>query len=277
MKVIQAQTAGFCWGVRRAVDRVKQLSAEADGKTIYTDGPLIHNEEMAQELKSEGVTQATSPEEARDSTLVIRAHGVTPARRNHLRSIPARLVDATCPDVAKIQGAIKKYSGRGAAIVVFGDEGHAEVTGLLGYAQGDRFVVSSAADVTRLPKLQNVCLVSQSTQFPDQYREIAEAVTKRFPDATVLDTICHATKSRQAELIEIAKNADVLVVVGGTHSANTLRLVELARTMRPTLHIQVSSQLNPTDFEPYSCVGLTAGASTPDFVIQDVRRVLNAM
>ncbi len=278
MRVLVAKSAGFCWGVRRAVDRVKTLSrSESTRCPIYTDGPLIHNNEMMSELRQQGIQETTDPSVAAGATLVIRAHGVSPERRRFLRAIDTTLVDATCPDVARIQGAIKSHVREGYSIVIFGDREHAEVAGLLGFA-GDRgYVVADIDDVPALPDLKRVCLVSQSTQFPDSYSRIATAMHARFGDIKVLDTICKATRNRQRELLELMRQADAIVVVGGAHSANTLRLVEHAGRHRPTFHIQTADQIRDTDFARFACVGLTAGASTPDFVIEAVRQRLEAI
>jgi 4-hydroxy-3-methylbut-2-enyl diphosphate reductase len=187
------------------------------------------------------------------------------------------LVDATCPDVARIQAAIRKYARRGYFTVIFGDPGHAEVTGLLGYTAGRGFVVTTPADVLALPDVSPVCLCAQSTQFPDDYEEIARVARTKFGDLVVLDTICDATKNRQRELQEIAAGVDAIVVVGSRQSANTLRLVELARRLKPTFHIQTREDLRKEDFRGYRTIGVTAGASTPDPVIQAVRRALEEM
>jgi 4-hydroxy-3-methylbut-2-enyl diphosphate reductase len=270
MDIILAKSAGFCWGVQRAVEKARQLSREGN-RTIWVDGPLIHNQQMMDQLKAEGIQETQHPETLKDGTLMIRAHGIPPARRAFLQNLSCQLMDATCPDVARIQGIIRKHARQGYAVIIYGDAGHAEVTGLLGFAEKGGFVVSRTADVDGLPPLDPVCLVSQSTQFPAAYEEIAAAVQRRFPQVKVLDTICASTKRRQAELSEIAQQADAIVIVGDRHSANTLRLVELARSLKPTFHVQTADQLNPADFKTFQRVGLSAGASTPAFIIDAVK------
>ncbi|MFC1496937.1 4-hydroxy-3-methylbut-2-enyl diphosphate reductase [Verrucomicrobiota bacterium] len=321
MKVILAESAGFCWGVKRAVDKARSLVNDPESQTcppkpsgrrwIYTDGPLIHNDQMMAQLKSEGILEAEAPESLKKGCLIVRAHGISPERRARLNQLPLTIVDATCPDVAKTQGLIKKYAGKGYAVIIFGDPGHAEVVGLLGYARGGRgieyptankeyprmkgsgeagkrrqgdtgtrgsgIVISRKEDVNALPDMKYVCMVSQSTQFPAFYKEITDTVLKRFPNAEVLDTICESTKNRQEELLKIAEKADAIVVAGGSHSANTVRLVTLAKTLKPTFHIQTSKQLDPRQFQGFCVVGLTAGASTPAFIIEDIRKKLEGM
>jgi len=276
VNVVVAASAGFCRGVRNAVTRAREQALNEGARPVFTDGPLIHNPQMMESLAQEGVAETRAPETLRaGATLVIRAHGIAPERRAFLRSLPLKLVDATCPDVARIQGQIRVHARRGASILIYGDHGHAEVDGLLGFCEGRGHVVDSVAEVARLPQLAGaVCLVSQSTQFPFAYAEVAEAARKRWPGVAVLDTICDATKNRQRGVGQLAGACDVLVVVGGHRSANTLRLVELARTFRPTFHVETADELRREDFGGFRCAGLTGGASTPDFVLDEARRVL---
>lgn len=212
---------------------------------------------------------------AEGAQLLVRAHGIAPERRAFLSSLPVKLVDATCPDVARIQSKIREHARRGMSVIIYGDHGHAEVEGLVGFAEGRGFVVDCVAEVEALPRIEGgVCLVAQSTQFPFAYEELAAAVRARFPEVVVLDTICDATKNRQREVGWLAEQCDVLVVVGGHHSANTLRLVELARTFRRTFHIETAAELRREDFSEFHCAGLTGGASTPDFLLDEARCVL---
>jgi (E)-4-hydroxy-3-methyl-but-2-enyl pyrophosphate reductase len=272
MRVILAKSAGFCQGVRIAIDKARSLAGEQGH--VYTDGPLIHNDEMTAQLRKEGITEATDPRSLDKATLVIRAHGIPPQRRAELMALPANLVDATCPIVAGIQKLTAQYAARGYGIVIFGDHGHAEVMGLLGHAAEKGFVICKPEDVEDLPEIDPVCLVSQSTQLPAAYEQIARAVRSRFAHVEVLDTICRSTKNRQEELVRMADEVDAIVVAGAGHSANTLRLVALAESLRPAFHVQTADQLDPDAFRDFHTVGLTAGASTPDFVIEDVKKKL---
>jgi (E)-4-hydroxy-3-methyl-but-2-enyl pyrophosphate reductase len=272
MHVIVAESAGFCRGVRRAVEKARLVAAGAT--PVYTDGPLIHNRQMMDRLRGEGVVECDDPACLAGGKLLIRAHGIPPARRHMLSQLPIELVDATCPDVARIQGLIRQHARRGCHVVVFGDPDHPEVVGLLGFAEERGHVVRDATEVDRLPAVTPVCLVAQSTQSPVAYREVEQAMRRRFRELTVLDTICASTKRRQDELAELAPRVDAFVVVGGTHSANTIRLVRLAQGMRPTFHIETAAELNADALKTFRTVGLTAGASTPAFVIEDVRHAL---
>ncbi len=275
MKIILAKSAGFCWGVKRAVEKARELSLH--NSSVYTDGPLIHNEQMISQLNSENITATNDPASIKKSPLLIRAHGIPPERRTMLNSLNANITDATCPDVAKIQGLIRKHVKQGYTIIIYGDKGHAEVIGLEGYAEGNSYIVASAKDVEKISVTESpICLVSQSTQLPLSYDEIINAVNARFSNAVVLDTICTSTRNRQQELQDIAKNVDAIVIVGGSHSANTIRLLELAKTLKPTFHIQIADQLKSDDFKNFKSVGLTAGASTPDFIIKEVQARLES-
>lgn len=276
MKVILAKSAGFCWGVRRAIDKARKLAAAAPG-TLYTDGPLIHNRQMMDALKADGILPCDQPGNLNDCTLLIRAHGIAPERRMMLNRLPVQLQDATCPDVARIQSAIKVRAAKDVMVVIYGDKGHPEVTGLLGFAGERGRIISDMKDIARLPDHTPVTLVSQSTQFPLAFKKIAEDLLKRFPDAEILDTICPATRQRQQEVIELAGKVDIMVVVGGSHSANTQRLVKLAKTLGPTLHVETAQQIHAEDFAGYHTAGLTGGASTPDFILNDVRAKIEAL
>lgn len=271
MNVIVAKSAGFCWGVRRAVETARK-TAESSSGTVFTDGPLIHNGHMMQRLEDSGVKETSTPSSLPpEATLIVRAHGIPPDRRTALESLPLHLVDATCPDVAKIQRIIRENAAQGRTVLVLGDPGHAEVIGLLGYAGACGRVVTSPQDVDKLPNdLQRVCLVSQSTQSEKTFAETAEAVLRKFHDATIVNTICNATRSRQAELEVLAATCEVFVVVGSPASANTQRLAQLASELRPTFVADSADELSPEDFAPFTNVAVTAGASTPDFMIEKV-------
>lgn len=278
MEVLLAPSAGFCLGVRRAVERAVSVAAESTDP-VYTDGPLIHNPGMLASLEKLGVHMASDPAAVpAGSVLLIRAHGIPPERRRFLDGLPLRLCDATCPEVARIQGFIRARVARGRSILILGDDGHAEVVGLLGHAQGFGRVISGPADVAALPDdLGPVTLVSQTTQDVSLFRKVADAVLERFPDAEILDTICAATKSRQSELADLAEKADAIVVVGSSTSANSVRLAEIAGRSRPSILVRGPEDIKPERFAGMRCVGLTAGASTPDDTIAAVRDRLRSL
>ena len=284
MKVLRAQSAGFCWGVERAIDIARDLAAEGDNhRTVYTDGPLIHNRQMMERMEAEGVREVgdyqsqsdiqVEEKEDDDSVIVVRAHGISPERRQYLKSLGLPFHDATCPDVGIIAGKIKNHARQGYDIIIFGDPKHPEVMGLLGYSDGKGHVAQNLDDINRLPKFNNgVCMVSQSTMFSHEYQKLHNRLFELYPDAQVFDTICGATKERQSGLEDLVQQgAEAIVVIGGRHSANTCKLVKLAESHgRPTFHIETVDELNEDVFSQFSSVGVTAGASTPEFIISSV-------
>lgn len=271
MNVVVAKSAGFCWGVRRAVELARKTAASG-ATPVYTDGPLIHNEHMMRRLREAGVEECPDPAAIpAGASLIVRAHGISPERRRRLESLPIALNDATCPDVAKIQRIVRQAADGGATVLILGDPGHAEVVGLLGCAGPRGRVVTSPQDVEALPSdLGNVCFVSQSTQPEAMFEATAAAVTRRFPGASIVNTICHATRNRQGELDSLAEDCDAFVVVGSPASANTQRLAQLASRLKPTVVVDSADQLDPGDFAGVATVAVTAGASTPDFLIEAV-------
>lgn len=272
MQVIRAKSAGFCWGVRRAVDAAAAFAREADGAPVWTDGPLIHNSREVARLAALGVRTCADPAALpAGSRLLVRAHGIPPARRDWLASLPLELRDATCPKVTFIQKLCAKAAAEGRTVLILGDPDHAEVAGLLGHAGGRGRVVTGPADVAAAPDPGTpVALFSQSTQEPALFEATAAAVLARWPDAFVRNTVCDATRSRQGELADLAEKCGAIVVVGSPESANTQRLAALAARRRPTVVVDRAEALDPAAFAGVSAVGLTAGASTPDDLIAEV-------
>ncbi len=259
---------------------------------VFTDGPLIHNRQMMERLTNCGVLEIgdyksessindqiskASPE---NSVLVFRAHGVSPDRRKYLQSLGLRCKDATCPDVGKIAGIIKMHANKNYTTVIVGDPDHPEVIGLLGYAGGKGYVVKDTKAIDELPDIRgDICMVSQSTMFTDDYNQISEYFKKRFPNTKVIDTICGATKERQKDVNVLAeKGAQAIVVIGGKHSANTVKLAIMAqRTGLPCFHIETLGELDIDAISKFDVVGVTAGASTPDFLIDEVCKKLEQL
>ncbi len=282
MKVLRAKSAGFCFGVERAIAIARNCAGGGRCK-VYTDGPLIHNRQMMERLTEEGIIEIGDYKSDKDisgeirndsgGVLVFRAHGVSPERREYLRNLGMRCKDATCPDVGKIAGIIKMHSNKGYTTVIVGDPDHPEVIGLLGYAGGKGYVVKNRENIDALPDISgDICMVSQSTMFTDDYREIADYFKKRFPSTKVIDTICGATKERQRDVRALAElGAEAIIVIGGKHSANTVKLAIMARrTGLPCFHIETIKELDVDSVRRFSVVGVTAGASTPDFLIDEV-------
>lgn len=289
MKVIRAKSAGFCWGVERAIDIARDF-ATSGRRPVYTDGPLIHNSQMMERLQSDGIREVgdyqSSSELSIDSrkeenaVLVVRAHGISPERRKYLKSLGIDFKDATCPDVGIVAGKIRLHAKKGYSTVIFGDEKHPEVIGLMGYTEGRGHPVQSREDIDALPDLgEKVVMVSQTTMFTDDFHMLADHLKLRFPQTLVFDTICGATKDRQGDIaVLFEEGVEAFVVIGGHHSANTCKLAKLARkTGLPTYHIETAREIDPEEMRQFGTIGVTAGASTPEFLISEVSNQLAAI
>jgi (E)-4-hydroxy-3-methyl-but-2-enyl pyrophosphate reductase len=278
MVVRLARTAGFCMGVRRAVDMVLDLARHKGKEPIYTYGPLIHNPQTVELLRKRGIIPIDRTDQMAacepGATMIIRAHGISPIERRKIREKGLRIVDATCPKVAHVQAIIKKHALNDYTILIVGDGDHPEVNGLLGYAEGRGIVIGSREDAEALPELRKVCVVAQTTQSLDEYEGIAAGIRERFADVVVFPTICESTEKRQAEVKDLAAAMDALFIVGGKNSANTRRLARLSeRQGTPTFHIETADDLKTVSL-PYEKVGVSAGASTPNWIID---RVVNTI
>lgn len=278
MNIVTANSAGFCWGVRRAVEIAQSKAIEYNSQ-IFTDGPLIHNRNMIAKLEENGIKECKDPSTLPPkSVLIIRAHGIPPQRRKELESLDLILVDATCLDVRKIQNIIKEKSDEGFSIIILGDNNHAEVVGLVGHSSTTTFVVAGPQDIDTIARELSpdtkICFVSQSTQSHELFEKTEKEIRKNFPHTMKINTICRATNARQSELHTLAKECDAFVIVGSPESANTKRLAEIASLLLPTFIIDNASQINKSELSKYKHIGISAGASTPDFIIKEVEKAI---
>jgi (E)-4-hydroxy-3-methyl-but-2-enyl pyrophosphate reductase len=274
VKVVLASTAGFCIGVKRALEMVLKAINENQPQ-IYTYGPLIHNPQVLELLRERGIRILQPGEEIPAGLVVIRAHGIPLQERRLLEQAGGPIIDATCPRVAKVQAIIRRWAAKGCATLIVGDADHPEVRGLLGYTEDRGYVVSTSRDVADLPDLNSLIVVAQTTQSESQFEARVEEITARFSQAQIFNTICDATASRQAEIQELSRQADALVVVGGRNSGNTQRLVEISQgTGIPTYHVETEQELDLVEISRYQTVAVTAGASTPNWLIGNVVNTL---
>jgi (E)-4-hydroxy-3-methyl-but-2-enyl pyrophosphate reductase len=274
VRVVLARTAGFCIGVKRALELVLKAINENQTK-IYTYGPLIHNPQVLEMLRERGISVLEPGAAVPEGLVVIRAHGIPPQERQVLESEAVRIIDATCPRVAKVQAIIRRWATKGCATLIVGDADHPEVAGLMGHTEGRGHVIASAQDVAALPEMADLIVVAQTTQSEAQFAARVGEVQARFPQARIFNTICDATAYRQAEVQDLARQAEALVVVGGRNSGNTQRLVEISRaTGIPTYHVETEQELDLEEMSRYSTVGVTAGASTPHWLIGNVVNTL---
>ncbi|NVM23951.1 MAG: 4-hydroxy-3-methylbut-2-enyl diphosphate reductase, partial [Desulfobacterales bacterium] len=272
-----AKTAGFCMGVRRAVEMVLDAANIRDGP-IYTFGPLIHNPQVLEILAEKGVTILDDPSAAEPGTVIIRAHGVPPQTKQGLIDAGLVIIDATCPRVIKVQTIISKYAGQGYAVLIVGDRDHPEVAGLLGYAGGRGHVITHPDELAELPPIERAIVVAQTTQDDRLFDAVVRAIGGRFSHFKVFNTICDSTHRRQAEVREMAKSVAAVVVVGGRNSGNTKRLAQVVEQEGvPAFHIESEAELDCDAIETLQAVGITAGASTPNWVIKKVYRTIEAL
>lgn len=271
MRVIVAKTAGFCMGVRRAMDILLDAANEKSDGKVYTDGPLIHNPQVLEYLEKRAIHVVSGQTNLSKSTVVIRAHGITPTRRKEIEDLGAKVCDATCPHVMRVQSIIKKYAAQGYSTVIVGDKGHAEVIGLLGYAEGKGHVVQELNEIEHLPPMDKVCIVAQTTQDRRMFKEAIDRLKRRYSNCESFETICSSTYKRQDEIISLSKTVDAMIVVGGRGSANTTRLVKICESQgTPTFHVETDAELDLSKFKDFNTVGVTAGASTPNWMIKRV-------
>ncbi len=275
MEVKLAKSAGFCFGVKRAVDKVyEQIET---GKKIYTYGPIIHNEEVVKDLANKGVSVIETKEELsslREGTVIIRSHGVSKDIYSIMEANGLEYVDATCPFVKRIHSIVEKESAQGKQIIIIGNEGHPEVEGIRGWSCSPAVVVESReqADEFVAEKDKKICIVSQTTFNYRKFQELVEIFEKKGYDISIANTICNATEERQKEAREIAGEADVMIVIGGAHSSNTRKLYEICKKeCEETYFIQTLEDLHLELPKSVELVGITAGASTPNNIIEEVQ------
>ena len=272
-EVILAKSAGFCFGVKRAVDTVYEQTGK---KNVYTFGPIIHNEEVVKDLEKKGVFVINTMEELDDiteGTVIIRSHGVSSAVYEALQKKGVEIVDATCPFVLKIHNIVKQESANGKQIVIIGNEKHPEVEGIMGWSKTQVHVVDTAekAQTLQLDPQREVCIVSQTTFNYNKFKELVEIISEKGYNIIIRNTICNATEERQTEAREIAKRVDAMIVVGGSSSSNTRKLYEICKNeCKDTYYIQTLNDLDMTSLGKADCIGITAGASTPNNIIQEV-------
>ena len=277
MEVIKAKSAGFCFGVKRAVDTVYQQVEKQEALPIYTYGPIIHNEEVVKDMEKKGVVVLRTEEELNaleKGTVIIRSHGVAKNVYDRLEEKNIRIVDATCPFVKKIHNIVQKHSKEGNSIIIIGNPDHPEVQGIKGWAGDDVCVIQNAEEAQKFVALdgKKLCIVAQTTFNYNKFKELVEILEKKSYDIIVLNTICNATKERQTEARSIAETVDAMIVIGDKHSSNTQKLFEICRkACNNTYYIQTLGDLDLNQLGSVETVGITAGASTPNNIIEEVQ------
>ncbi len=275
MEVKLAECAGFCFGVKRAVDTVYEHIEM--GKTIYTYGPIVHNEEVVKDLQEKGVQVIENKEELEKlscGSVIIRAHGVPRVIYDILEEKGLECIDATCPFVKRIHNIVDKESSEGKHIIIIGNPGHPEVEGIMGWCNTPATVLETPNQALLYdpPKDKQICIVSQTTYNYNKFQYIVEIFQKKGYNDSVVNTICNATEERQRSAQSLAKEADVMIVIGGKHSSNTRKLYEIcSKECADTYFIQTLDDLHLELPKAVRLVGITAGASTPNKLIEEVQ------
>jgi len=275
MEILIADEYGFCFGVERAVEMVEEALSEGD--TVRTLGPLIHNDQEMARLATHGVSTINAPVQIqRGETAVIRAHGVTPQVEAELREKASKVVDATCPFVTKVQKLAARAAAQDRHVVVVGNPEHPEMIGVFGYAPEHSFIVRDVGEVAALPRLKNPLVVSQTTIKLQNFYDVAEAVKAKADGETqVVNTICSATRDRQDAARALAGEVDAFYIIGGRHSSNSRKLLAVCKEQcEKSFLIETEDEINAEDLRGAEKVGLTAGASTPNWLIERVSKRL---
>jgi len=279
MQIYLAKTAGFCMGVRRVI-KLALSTAHQHNNPIYTYGPLIHNPQVIDLLAKNGIktikkVPLSSP--VITNTVIIRAHGIPPEEKKYLKTSGVKLVvDGTCPRVIKVQTIIRRAANKGLNVIIIGDPNHPEVIGLLAYTRGNGYVINSTKEVKKIPEFHQIVVVAQTTQSKNIFTKICRTLKVRFSRIKIYDTICEATSRRQCEIIRLTYEAENIIVIGGCLSANTKRLAHIAaHSKRSIFLIETENDLKIENNSHFNSVGITAGASTPNWIIKKVIHKLN--
>ncbi|MFZ7133992.1 MAG: bifunctional 4-hydroxy-3-methylbut-2-enyl diphosphate reductase/30S ribosomal protein S1 [Eubacteriales bacterium] len=271
MEIILAKTAGYCFGVNNAIEAVEQAIKEYQSIHIYTLGPIIHNQQVIEQLSQKGVNSIDNFDDIDDGVIIIRSHGVGMEILNEAASLNLKVINATCPYVKSIQLKVKEYYEKGYQIIIIGSENHPEVKGINGWCNNRALVINHKNSVPNMKKYDKICVVAQTTITKELFHEVTEEIKKADNDAVVFNTICNATKERQKETEDIAKIVDLMIIVGGYHSSNTQKLLTISKKYcTNTMHIETKKDLDIFNYKPYRRIGISAGASTPHWIIKEV-------
>jgi 4-hydroxy-3-methylbut-2-enyl diphosphate reductase len=275
VEVVVAKSAGFCYGVKRALDIVDK-TARSSQSLVFTLGPLIHNPQVIAKLEDSGVKSVSNLEDVPSgSTIIMPTHGTTTEVLSHARELGLKVVDATCPFVRKVHQLAEMLVQEGYQIIVLGDKDHSEVRGIMSRAGEKAVTLTDLDELAEVELEERVGILAQTTQSPERYERLVNAVSQQVEDVRAFNTICSATLERQKDALTLAQECDAVVVVGGRNSANTRRLAEIcAQTGVPTYQVEIAEELNPLWFRKMRKIGVTAGASTPDWIIESVRKKL---
>ncbi|MCT4565195.1 MAG: 4-hydroxy-3-methylbut-2-enyl diphosphate reductase [Maledivibacter sp.] len=270
MKIYVAQNSGFCFGVKRALNKTFEAVKKKE-KNIYTYGPLIHNKQVIDKLRESGVESVDDIDHAKESTLIIRSHGIPLDIYDKAQIGNIEIIDATCPFVRRVQEIVKEYYDKGYKIIIIGNPDHPEVIGINGWCNNSATIVEDSNQIDNVEYNEKMCVVAQTTITLEKWNSIVNVLYKKTEELREFNTICLATKHRQESCADIAKKVDMMIVIGGYHSSNTQKLFEISKSYcDKSVHIETADELDFQSLQGCEKVGITAGASTPEWIINDV-------
>ncbi|NLY78255.1 MAG: bifunctional 4-hydroxy-3-methylbut-2-enyl diphosphate reductase/30S ribosomal protein S1 [Tissierellia bacterium] len=276
MKIYIADHAGFCFGVKRAIEIAENaLEQSKSEEEIYSLGPLVHNPQVVEKFNEKGLKVIDNPDQVDKGKVIIRSHGISGMLQNKLESQNLELIDTTCPYVKSVHKKVKDFHKNGYKIVIIGDRNHPEVIGINGWCNNEAIIINSEEEAANIPDYDKICVVSQTTNTQEKFNKLSNMISHKGKDVEIFNTICNATNQRQLACEELAKKVDAMIVIGGYHSSNTNKLVEVSkRHCSNVYHIETHDELNLEEISKFNSVGLTAGASTPDWIIKEVVKTL---
>jgi 4-hydroxy-3-methylbut-2-enyl diphosphate reductase len=276
LKIYIADHAGFCFGVKRAVEIAENTLSQLDqDEKIYSLGPLVHNPQVVEKFNKKGLKVIDNTEELDNGKVIIRSHGISGNLQKRLEDKNLELIDGTCPYVKAVHNKVKSYHEKGYKIVIIGDKNHPEVIGINGWCNDEGIVINSEEEANNMPNYDKICVVSQTTNTQEKFQKLSDIVSKKGKEVKIFNTICNATYQRQSACEELAKKVDVMIVIGGYHSSNTNKLAEISRKYcNNVYHVETPDELPLHEIAKFNTVGITAGASTPDWIIEEVIKTL---
>lgn len=270
MEIIIADNAGFCFGVKRAIDMADSFVTNLD-RVVYSLGPLIHNPQEVKRFEKKGLVAVDSIDEITGNKVIIRSHGVSKSVIEQMNKLNIEIVDSTCPFVKSVHRRVEEFQKQGYNIVIIGDANHPEVIGINGWCNNEAYIINSEEEAISLPKFDKICVVSQTTNTQKKFETLSEILVGKGNEVKIFNTICNATNLRQQSCKEVAQQVDAMIVIGGYHSSNTKKLVEISKEYcKDVYHIETPRELNLKELQRFEKIGITAGASTPDWIIKEV-------
>lgn len=275
MKVIIADNAGFCFGVKRAINMTKE-ELENSAKDIYSYGPLIHNPQVVKHFETQGLKSINEISEIEDGRIIVRSHGIPKSTEEIIKDKDLALIDCTCPYVKSVHKRVEEFYNKGYNIVIIGDSSHPEIIGINGYCNNEAFIINDIEEIKDISLMDKVCLVSQTTNTLEKFLEISNAIKEKATKVEIFNTICNATTVRQNSTAEVAKQVEAMVVIGGYESSNTIKLYEISRRhCKNVFHIETIEELSLQKISKFNTIGITAGASTPDWIIKEAVKAMD--